>query len=58
MWFLTGEGLLVLLVIAAAIRAFATKESDSEPGDTLAFVQFVGLVIVLSALCVIQVPIG
>jgi Zn-dependent protease len=55
MWLITREGLLILLLIAAVCRAWAGKAP--ERGEPVALAQFVGLVIVLSALCLIEVPI-
>jgi len=52
-FWLTGEGLLVLLLLAAGWRALG---SEAGPGDRQALVELVGLVAVLSALCAIELP--
>jgi len=49
----TGEGLLVLLLIAAAWR---TLGGEPGPGDRRALVEFVGLIAALAALCAIELP--
>ena len=54
-WFLTAEGLLLLLLIAAGWRAWTG--SKVEEGDRIAFAQFAGLVIALSAMTLISVPV-
>ena len=54
LWYWSGEDLLVLLLIVAGLRAFAT-ETGSE-GDRVAFAQFVVLLVALSALTLIKVP--
>ncbi|MCI0414101.1 site-2 protease family protein [bacterium] len=53
-WFYTREGLLILLLLFAALNAFATKENPQEK-DWIGFWQFTFLVIILSALCLITV---
>jgi Zn-dependent protease len=55
-WFLTGEGLLLLLGIAAALQAWGGKAP--EQGDRTTLVQFLALIPTLSAMCLIQVPLG
>jgi Zn-dependent protease len=55
MWLFTKEGLLVLLLIAACWRAFVAPRS--EPGNRSVFFELVGLVIILSVLCLIDVPV-
>ena len=54
LWFLTREGLLLLLLLIAGFRAFAAEAGS--PGDRVAFTQFVVLLAALSALTLIQVP--
>ncbi len=49
----TGEGLLILLLIAAVVRA-ASREPG--PGDRRALTEFAVLVAALAALCTIQLP--
>jgi hypothetical protein len=44
-WWVTGDGLLVLLLIVAVARAF---EPGAATGDVRAFVQYTGLVVALS----------
>jgi Zn-dependent protease len=56
LWFLTGDGLLMLLAIAAAFRAWGGKAP--EQGDRIALAQFLILVLALASMCLIQVPIG
>lgn len=53
-WALTREGLLLLLLIAAAVWLFTARRA--EEGDRVALLQYGGLVAVLSALCLVQVP--
>lgn len=54
MLLLTGEGLLVLIVILAAIQAF--RQAPNVEGDRTALIQFAGLVAVLSLLMKMPVP--
>ena len=54
LWYGTREGLLMLLLLVAGLRAFGA-EADSE-GDRVAFGQFVVLLAALSALTLIPVP--
>ncbi len=54
LWYWTKEGLLVLLLIVAAFRAFGTESGSG--GDRVAFGQFVVLLAALSALTLIDVP--
>jgi Zn-dependent protease len=51
MWYVTGESLLLLLLIVAAVRASATLPTPTT--DRTALVQFVSLVVLLSAMCLI-----
>jgi Zn-dependent protease len=53
-WFLTGEGLLILLLIAGSIFAFS-KTTNSKP-DQVALLQYIGLLSVLTLLSRIPVP--
>ncbi|HOB72963.1 MAG TPA: site-2 protease family protein [Phycisphaerae bacterium] len=53
-WFLTSEGLLLLLLIVAGARAFGGQ--SAEKADHVALAQYVFLVAALSALAVIHVP--
>jgi Zn-dependent protease len=52
-WYLTGEGLLVLIGLAAAMRAWGGDAPDE--GDGKAFAQFLVLVLALAALCAVPV---
>jgi Zn-dependent protease len=52
-WYLSGEGLLVLVGLAAALRAWGGDAPES--GDRRAFVEFLVLVAALSTLCAIPV---
>ncbi len=52
-WYLTGEGLLALVGLAAALRAWGGDAP--EEGDRRAFIEFLGLVLALAGLCVIPV---
>jgi Zn-dependent protease len=54
LWFWTKEGLLILLLIVAAFRAFGAEPGSA--GDRVAFGQFVVLLAALSALTLIEVP--
>ena len=53
LWLVTGEGLLVLLGLAGAARAFGP---GAERPDQGALAQFVFLLVALSALTLIPVP--
>lgn len=53
-WLLTREGLLVLLGLAALARAFM-KDSPDE-SDNTACAQYISLIAVLSAMCLIPLP--
>ena len=54
-WAFTREGLLLLLLIAAAVWLFTARKAE-EDGDRAALLQYGGLVAVLSALCLVRVP--
>ena len=51
---LTGEGLLVLIAILAAVQAF--REAPNVEGDRTALIQFAGLIIALALLMKMPVP--
>jgi Zn-dependent protease len=53
-WYLTGEGLLVLVGLAAAAQAWSGEAA--EEGDRRTFVTFLLLAVALSALCALPVP--
>ena len=55
-WFATAEGMLVLILIVAVIRAAATK--PVEKPDPMGLLLYIGLLGVLSAMCLIPVPMG
>ena len=55
-WFLTAEGLLLLLLIAGVFQAFGRTAPD-EP-DRTGLAQYVGLVAILSAMCLLSVPVA
>ncbi|HEY0781921.1 MAG TPA: site-2 protease family protein, partial [Thermoanaerobaculia bacterium] len=54
LWLWTREGLLILLLIAAGVRAFSA-EAPAE-GDRKALLQFAFLLVALTALCRVEVP--
>jgi Zn-dependent protease len=54
-WFLTSEGLLLLLLIGAV--AYALKKTANLKPDTVSLYQYIGLVAVLSWMCMIGVPV-
>ena len=54
-WFVTGEGLLVLVGLAAAFRVWGSDAP--EEGDSTAFVEFLLLVVAFSGLCLLPVPV-
>jgi hypothetical protein len=56
MWAVTSEGLLVLLLLAAAYTAWRGR--SVEEGDATAWWQYTGLVTVLSLMTRIAVPGG
>lgn len=53
-WFFTAEGLLLLLLIAAGFQTLSGAASDKP--DRVGLVQYVVLVAVLSAMCLLPVP--
>lgn len=53
-WFLTGEGLLILLLIAGGIYAFS-KHSNPQP-DPVALGQYIGLLALLTWISRLHVP--
>lgn len=55
-WFLTAESLLLLLLIAGGIQALQSSAPDKP--DRIGLVQYVTLVGVLAALCMLPVPVG
>jgi Zn-dependent protease len=55
MWFLSAEGLLLLLLLAAVFRAFE-RNTPAEP-DRLGLFQYVFLILALSGLCMVQVTV-
>ncbi len=56
MWVAVEDGMLVLLTLALAFRAY-TKRDDPEP-DWTGLMQFAGLIVTLSLLCLIPMPHG
>jgi Zn-dependent protease len=52
-FFLTGESLLILLLICAVMQAFSGGAEESDP---VGLAQYACLVVALSALCLIHVP--
>lgn len=54
LWYTTGEGLLVLLVLVAGLRACASDASATPDQRTL--LHYVGLVVALAWLCTVHVP--
>lgn len=54
-WFLTAEGLLLLLLIAGGFQTLSGAASDRP--DRVGLVQYVGLVAILSAMCLLPVPV-
>lgn len=54
-WFATGEGLLILVGLAAAFRTWSGDAP--EEGDGTAFAEFLFLVVALAGLCVLSVPV-
>jgi len=56
LWLWTREGLLILLLIVAAFRAF--KNDAPAEGDRKAILQYALLLVVLAAMCTIKVPLG
>ena len=55
MWFFTSEGMLVLLLLFAIMKAAMDKSAPTEP-DKVALGQFLFLVVTLSLMCMISVP--
>jgi Zn-dependent protease len=56
LWFWTREGLLIVLLIVAGLRAFSPGAPTE--GDRKALLQFLLLLVVFSAMCLIEVPLG
>ena len=56
-WFVSEESLLVLLLLAGLFQAIA-RPGKAGPADRVALIQYVGLVLVLSLLCMIPVDPG
>jgi len=56
MWMAVEDGMLVLVTLALAFRAY-TKRDDPEP-DWTGLMQFAGLIVTLSLLCLIPLPPG
>jgi Zn-dependent protease len=54
-WLQTAEGLLGLLLVVAVVRAFGSAPAQ---GDRRALLQYAVLVVALSALCLVEVPLG
>jgi len=54
-WYVTGEGLLLLLLVVALVRAF---EATATPRDTPVYVEYVGLVGGLSLLASVAVGVA
>ncbi len=54
MWLVASDGLLVLIALLLAFRAY-TKRDDPKP-DWPGFLQFSGLIVALSLLCLIPLP--
>ncbi|OLB15447.1 MAG: Zn-dependent protease [Gemmatimonadetes bacterium 13_2_20CM_70_9] len=56
MWLATGEGLLVLLLVAAAVASFAGRAAETP--DAPALLEYTWLVAALSLMTLIRVPTG
>src|SRR5579863_4640477 len=56
LWALSREGLLLLLLLAAAVQAF--RRDAPETDDPIALGQYAGLAAVLTLLCQLHVPLG
>jgi len=56
LWVWTREGLLILLLVVAGLRAFGSDAPAD--GDRKALFQYLLLLAVLSAMCLIHVPLG
>ena len=54
-WFFTGEGLLLLLLVAGCFQALHAAAPAKL--DRVGLIQYVVLVAVLSALCLLAVPV-
>jgi len=54
MWMVAKDGMLVLVALGLAFRA-ATRRNSSEP-DWTGMIQFAGLIVTLSLLCLIPLP--
>jgi len=54
MWMVTEDGMLVLVALVMAFRA-STKRESPEP-DWSGFIEFAGLIVTLSLLCLIPLP--
>lgn len=55
MWFATGEGMLMLILMLAIWQAATGKNTPKQPDHT-GLVQYAFLIVVLSLMCLIKVP--
>jgi Zn-dependent protease len=55
LWYFTKEGLLILIGLLLAFRAFTKRDQPAET-DWTGFIQFAGLLAALSLLCLIPMP--
>jgi Zn-dependent protease len=56
MWMLVSDGMLILLALVLAFRAYTKRGEEPEP-DWNGMVQFSGLIVALSLLCLIPLPV-
>jgi Zn-dependent protease len=57
-YFVIRDGMLLVLLIVVAARALFPAHRTDEPGDRRAAAQYVLLVILLSAICLLRAPLG
>ncbi len=55
-WYFVQDGLLLLLAIAAAVRAFSTGAASEDDAHAPILWRFLFLIAALSALCLVEVP--
>lgn len=55
LWYFTKEGLLILIGLLMVFRAFTKRDEPTEV-DWIGFMQFAGLLVALSLLCLIPMP--
>ncbi len=58
MWYLTSEGLLLLILLTAVFSVMTKAKSTYRTNDTRALLEYTALIIILTLMCSIDIPIG